>query len=143
MNKRALSAYVSCALKVVGIVILNERYIQNQFERAKQVLARAPSRIEKFREMHEKGEISASRLKRIEQILSQLTGDDDAIKRQDDRAISQIRDRCPEAENPAKTNILKSGLRVGFESLLLAIGYIIIGGTGLGGFTRSASLPLS
>jgi hypothetical protein len=45
--------------------------------------------------------------------------------------LNQIRQRRDEAEKQAKDNAWKSGLRIGISSLLLAIGYIIIGWTGL------------
>ncbi|WP_413175660.1 HpsJ family protein [Anabaena azotica] len=47
--------------------------------------------------------------------------------------ISQIRQRKEEAEKQAKDGAWKSGLRIGISSLLLSIGYIIIGWTGLKG----------
>jgi flagellar biosynthesis GTPase FlhF len=47
--------------------------------------------------------------------------------------ISQIRQQKEEAEKQAKESAWKSGLRIGISSLLLAIGYIIIGWTGLKG----------
>jgi hypothetical protein len=47
--------------------------------------------------------------------------------------ISQIRQRKEEAEKQAKDRAWKSGLRIGISSLLLSIGYIIIGWTGLKG----------
>ncbi len=47
--------------------------------------------------------------------------------------LSQIRQRKEEAEKQAKDNAWKSGLRIGISSLLLSIGYIIIGWTGLRG----------
>ncbi|MBH8574222.1 hypothetical protein I8752_14585 [Nostocaceae cyanobacterium CENA369] len=47
--------------------------------------------------------------------------------------LSQIRERKEAAEKQAKDNAWKSGLRIGISSLLLSIGYIIIGWTGLRG----------
>ncbi len=47
--------------------------------------------------------------------------------------LSQIRQRKEEAEKQAKDNAWKSGLRIGISSLLLSIGYMIIGWTGLRG----------
>jgi hypothetical protein len=47
--------------------------------------------------------------------------------------VSQIRERKEEVEKQAKDNAWKSALRIGFSSLLLSIGYIIIGWTGLRG----------
>jgi F0F1-type ATP synthase membrane subunit b/b' len=47
--------------------------------------------------------------------------------------ISEIRQRKEEAEKGTKDAAWKSGIRIGISSLLLAIGYIIIGWTGLKG----------
>ncbi|MBE9004019.1 hypothetical protein IQ259_02975 [Fortiea sp. LEGE XX443] len=47
--------------------------------------------------------------------------------------VSQIRQRKEDAEKQARDNAWKSGLRIGMSSLLLSIGYIIIGWTGLRG----------
>ncbi|TVP64722.1 MAG: hypothetical protein EA343_04685 [Nodularia sp. (in: Bacteria)] len=48
-----------------------------------------------------------------------------------DQRIIQIRQRREEAEKQARDNAWKSGLRIGISSLLLSIGYMIIGWTGL------------
>ncbi|WP_414549613.1 HpsJ family protein [Anabaena sp. CCY 0017] len=45
--------------------------------------------------------------------------------------ITQIRQRKEEAEKQARDNAWKSGIRIGISSLLLSIGYMIIGWTGL------------
>ncbi|MBU7582197.1 MAG: HpsJ family protein [Nostoc sp. TH1S01] len=47
--------------------------------------------------------------------------------------LTQIRQRKEDAEKQARDNAWKSGLRIGMSSLLLSIGYIIIGWTGLRG----------
>ncbi|GAB1544389.1 HpsJ family protein [Scytonema sp. NUACC21] len=47
--------------------------------------------------------------------------------------LSQIRERKEEAEKQARERAWKSGLRIGFSSLLLSIGYIIIGWSGIKG----------
>jgi flagellar biosynthesis GTPase FlhF len=47
--------------------------------------------------------------------------------------LSQIRQRKEEAEKEAKDSAWKSGLRIGISSLLLSVGYIVIGWTGLKG----------
>ncbi|QFS48207.1 HpsJ family protein [Nostoc sphaeroides] len=47
--------------------------------------------------------------------------------------LSQVRQRRDEADKQAKDTAWKSGLRIGISSLLLSIGYIIIGWTGLRG----------
>ncbi|MBD2412917.1 hypothetical protein FACHB389_06165 [Nostoc calcicola FACHB-389] len=62
---------------------------------------------------------------------------DKAIEQQTDiqtlrtQQLSQIRQRRDETVNQAKDTAWKSGLRIGISSLLLSIGYIIIGWTGL------------
>ncbi|MDZ8188365.1 MAG: HpsJ family protein [Nostoc sp. ChiSLP02] len=62
---------------------------------------------------------------------------DKAIEQQTDvqtlrtQQLSQVRQRRDEAEKQAKDTAWKSGLRIGISSLLLSIGYIIIGWTGL------------
>jgi len=47
------------------------------------------------------------------------------------RALSQIRGQREQVERQARQEAWKSGLRIGISSLLLSIGYIIIGWTGL------------
>ena len=64
---------------------------------------------------------------------------DKAIEQQTDlqtlrnQQLSQVRQRRDETEQQAKDAAWKSGLRIGISSLLLSIGYIIIGWTGLRG----------
>ncbi|WP_392531753.1 HpsJ family protein [Nostoc sp. C117] len=64
---------------------------------------------------------------------------DKAIEQQTDlqtlknQQLSQLRQRRDDAVKQAKDNAWKSGLRIGISSLLLSIGYIIIGWTGLRG----------
>lgn len=48
-----------------------------------------------------------------------------------DRALGQIRSRKQQAEQQARTEVWKSGLRIGISSLLLSIGYIAIAWNGL------------
>jgi hypothetical protein len=50
-----------------------------------------------------------------------------------DQRLVQIRTQKEELEKQAQNDALKSGLRIGISSLLLSIGYIIIGWTGLRG----------
>lgn len=64
---------------------------------------------------------------------------DKAIQEQTDiqalrnQQLSQVRQRKEEAEKQARDNAWKSGIRTGISSLLLSLGYIIIGWTGLKG----------
>jgi hypothetical protein len=63
----------------------------------------------------------------IDKFIAQQTDPNEIAKQK----IEQIRQRQREAETQAKDNAWKSGLRIGIGSLLLSIGYIIIGWNGL------------
>ncbi|WP_373527031.1 HpsJ family protein [Nostoc sp.] len=64
---------------------------------------------------------------------------DKAVEQQTDiqtvrtQQVSQVRERREDAEKQAKDAAWKSGLRISISSLLLSIGYMIIGWTGLRG----------
>lgn len=58
-----------------------------------------------------------------------------------EQQIRQIREQREQAEKQAKDRAWKSGLRIGISSLLLSIGYIIIGWTGLKGLGLGQSTP--
>ncbi|MFB2772955.1 HpsJ family protein [Pelatocladus sp. BLCC-F211] len=53
--------------------------------------------------------------------------------------LNQIRQSKEDAEKQAKERAWKSGMRIGMSSLLLSIGYIIIGWTGLRGMLSAQS----
>ncbi len=72
-------------------------------------------------------EQSKSNPKAIEEFLNQQA---DTLPTQ---LLGQIRDRKQELEQQAKTQSLKSSLQTGISSLLLAIGYITMGWSGLKG----------
>jgi ABC-type multidrug transport system fused ATPase/permease subunit len=65
--------------------------------------------------------------KSVDQFLNQQFSAD-GIR---NRALSQIRGRREQVERQARQEAWKSGLRIGISSLLLSIGYIIIGWTGI------------
>lgn len=87
----------------------------------------------------------------VKEVLKKAKADpkelDKAIEKQTDieglrtQQISQVRQRKEEAEKQARDNAWKSGLRTGISSLLLSIGYIIIGWTGLKGMGALQSGP--
>lgn len=54
---------------------------------------------------------------------------------------TEIRMRQEAAESTARSEALKSGLRIGISSLLLAVGYIVVGATGLKGLKQTANRP--
>lgn len=63
----------------------------------------------------------------LEKAIQQQTD----VKTLQTQQLSQVRQRRDEALQQAKDTAWKSGLRIGISSLLLSIGYIIIGWTGL------------
>ncbi|TAF11242.1 MAG: hypothetical protein EAZ77_01295 [Nostocales cyanobacterium] len=65
----------------------------------------------------------------LDKFIAQQTDPSEVAKQR----LNQIRQRKEEAEKQAKDGAWKSGLRIGISSLLLSIGYIIIGWTGLKG----------
>ncbi|MEH2310360.1 MAG: HpsJ family protein [Nostoc sp.] len=94
---------------------------------------------QKYKQALESSQIPAN----IKELLKKAKTDpqvlDKAIEQQTDlqtlrnQQLSQVRQRRDEAEQQAKDAAWKSGLRIGISSLLLSIGYIIIGWTGLRG----------
>ncbi|MEH1789953.1 MAG: HpsJ family protein [Nostoc sp.] len=94
---------------------------------------------QKYKQALESAQIPAN----IKELLKKAKTDpqvlDKAIEQQTDiqtlrtQQLSQLRQRRDEAETQAKDTAWKSGLRIGISSLLLSIGYIIIGWTGLRG----------
>ncbi|MGH1395725.1 MAG: hormogonium polysaccharide biosynthesis protein HpsJ [Trichormus sp.] len=67
--------------------------------------------------------------KELDQFIAQQT-DPQGLANQ---RLTQIRERRDDASQQARDNAWKSGIRIGISSLLLSIGYIIIGWTGLRG----------
>jgi hypothetical protein len=94
---------------------------------------------QRYKQALESSQIPAN----IKELLKKAKTDpqvlDKAIEQQTDiqtlrtQQLSQVRQRREEAEQQAKDTAWKSGLRIGISSLLLSIGYIIIGWTGLRG----------
>lgn len=83
----------------------------------------------------ESGQIKGDQLAQVQalksQIQQQLQSDPQALDKRAKDAQTQIRTRRLDLEKRAKSEFLKSGLRVGLSSLLLAVGYIMVGWTGL------------
>lgn len=64
-------------------------------------------------------------------LLQRLKQDPQALNQEAEAALNQIRTQQQQAQAQTKTDALKSRIRVGLRSLLLAIGYITIGWSGL------------
>lgn len=94
---------------------------------------------QKYKQALESSQIPAN----IKDLLKKAKTDpqalEKAIQQQTDiqtlqtQQLSQVRQRRDEAKKQATDTAWKSGLRIGISSLLLSIGYIIIGWTGLRG----------
>ncbi|MEC4983211.1 MAG: HpsJ family protein [Oscillatoria sp. PMC 1068.18] len=72
-------------------------------------------------------------LEAIRQQIDTLQQDPSALEQRVSEAQNQLGERKLELESQAKTQVWKLGLRTGVSSLLLAIGYIAIGWSGLKG----------
>lgn len=80
------------------------------------------------------GQVQGEQLARLQALRQQLQAfkqDPQSLNKQVEAAQTQIRSGKLEAEKRARTEALKLGLRTGLSSLLLAIGYSVIGWTGL------------
>ncbi|WP_017306397.1 HpsJ family protein [Spirulina subsalsa] len=109
-----------------------EGQIQSQFEQITQLLE-DEQRIQELDQAIASGQVQGQQLEQLQTIRSQiqeLRQNPDALQAQRESAETQLRTRRAEAEQQAKQNALKSGLRIGLSSVLLAIGYIVIGWTG-------------
>lgn len=80
------------------------------------------------------GQLQGEQLEQLQAIagqIEQLKGDPAALETQVNDAKTQIETRRKEAENQANLAAFKSGFRIGLSSLLLCVGYGLIG---FGGF---------
>ncbi|MHC5777500.1 hormogonium polysaccharide biosynthesis protein HpsJ [Nostoc sp.] len=94
---------------------------------------------QKYKQALESSQIPANikdllrKAKKDPQILDKAIEQQTDIQTLQTQQLSQLRQRRDEAQQQAKDTAWKSGLRIGISSLLLSIGYIIIGWTGLRG----------
>lgn len=72
-----------------------------------------------------------AQLQAIKQQIEKFKQDPKALNQKVEEAQTQLRSGKLEAEKRAKTEAWKQGLRTGVSSLLLSLGYIVIGWTGL------------
>jgi hypothetical protein len=92
---------------------------------------------QKYKQALESPQIPANIKELLKKAKTNPQALDKAIEQQTDiqtlqtQQLSQVRQRREEAQQQAKDTAWKSGLRIGISSLLLSIGYIIIGWTGL------------
>ncbi|HBB35097.1 MAG TPA: hypothetical protein DC064_25745 [Cyanobacteria bacterium UBA9273] len=97
-------------------------------------LIKDPKRLEELEKAIDSGQVQGEQLQRLQAVREQLQAlkqDPKALNQRVEQAQTQIRSGKLEAEKRARTEALKAGLRTGLSSLLLAIGYSIIGWMGL------------
>ncbi|NEO27345.1 MAG: hypothetical protein F6K03_10730 [Kamptonema sp. SIO4C4] len=109
-----------------------ESEIQSQFEQVNQLL-QDNTRLEQLNQAIESGEVQGAQLEQLRTIrenITQLQGNPQALAERREEAQTQLAERRQEAEQRARTNALKSGIRIGVSSFLLAVGYIMLGWAG-------------
>jgi TolA-binding protein len=106
--------------------------LENQ---SKQVdaLVKDPQKLSELDKAIASGRVQGEQLVRLQALKQQLQTfkqDPQSLNQQVEQAQTKIRGERLEAEKQTRTGALKLGLRTGLNSLLLAIGYIVIGWTG-------------
>jgi hypothetical protein len=97
-------------------------------------IVKDPQKLSELERAIESGQVQGEQLARLQALREQLQTfkkDPKALKAQVEAAQTQLRSGKLQAQNQAKTEALKLGLRTGLSSLLLAVGYSAIGWTGL------------
>jgi predicted nucleic acid-binding Zn-ribbon protein len=109
-----------------------ETQLDNQ---SKQVdaLVKDPQKLSELDKAIASGQVQGEQLARLQALKQQLQSfkqDPQTLNQQVEQAQTKIRSERLAAEKQTRTGALKLGLRTGLNSLLLAIGYIVIGWTG-------------
>jgi hypothetical protein len=114
---------------------LNERLkteMDSRRQQISQLLTASDSQIE---QLVQGGQLSQEQANAIKQFKANPDSVEPFLKKQEDELRTQLQTelgaRKQEAQANRKTLDLKSGIRVGLSSLLLAVGFITIGWTGL------------
>lgn len=74
----------------------------------------------------------------LDKLIAQKTNPLVAAQKSADQELNKIRSNKEKLEQRAKQDAWKAGLRTGLSSLLLSVGYIIIGWSGLRGMNKSS-----
>jgi len=74
----------------------------------------------------------------LEKLIAEQTNPIEAIQKQADKRLNKIRSDKEAAEKLARQEALQRGLRTGLSSLLLSVGYTIIGWSGLRSMNSSS-----
>ena len=131
-----------------------ETRIQQQYEQL-EALAQDPSRLQQLnqnitainqalssgqwqgRQINAEQRLQLQQQQQQFQALQQYAQNPQELQARLDELTTQLRSQRMERENTAKLQIFKQGFRIGLSSLMLSIGYIIIGWGGLKGMTTS------
>jgi len=110
-----------------------EAQLQGQLQQV-EALAKNEQRLKELDQAISSGQVQGEQLARLTAIREQLQKfkqDPKALNQQLDTLKTQIRSRKLDAEKKANEQATKLGIRTGLSSLLLALGYIGLGWTGL------------
>jgi hypothetical protein len=114
---------------------LENRLQQEIGSRQQQITQLLGATDEQLTQLEQSGQLSKEQATLIRQFKADRNGIAPFLKDQEDKlrtqATTELGKQKQQAEENLKTETLKSGLRIGISSLLLAIGYIVIGWTGL------------
>jgi CHASE3 domain sensor protein len=109
-----------------------ESQIQKQSQQVNNLL-KNEQELNKLNDAIKSGKIQGDQLKQLQNIqekLQKLKEDPKALQKQIEEAQTKVRAEKLKAENQARRESVKSSIRTGLSSFLLAIGYIAIGGLG-------------
>ncbi len=110
-----------------------EAQLQNQLQQV-DALLKNEQKLKELDQTINGGQVQGEQLARLQNLKEQLQKfkqDPKALNQQLEEAQTKIRSQKLQAEQKAKQEALKSAVRTGASSLLLAVGYIAIGWTGL------------
>ncbi|MDY6783566.1 MAG: HpsJ family protein [Cyanobacteriota bacterium] len=111
------------------------------------LILRDEARLNQLNQAIESGEAEGQQLQpaQIEQLkqlrdqIRTLQDNPQALSDRIEQAQTQVRERKLELEQQARTNAVKSGVRIGISSLLLALGYSALGWMGFKGLGSATS----
>ncbi|MBD3881229.1 hypothetical protein IFO70_05630 [Phormidium tenue FACHB-886] len=114
---------------------LETRIQQEIGSRREQITQLIGATDEQLTQLEQGGQLSKEQADLIRKFKADRNGVEPFLKGQEDdlrqQTSTEIAKQTQQAEQKLQTDTLKTGLQVGISSLLLAIGYIVIGWTGL------------
>ncbi|MGB0561437.1 MAG: HpsJ family protein [Spirulinaceae cyanobacterium] len=122
-----------------------ETQIEQQLGQVEQLLGDT-ARQQELEAAIDSGAVEGEQLEQLVTIkdqIDQLKQDPAALETQADEARSQLETRRKEAEQQANMTAFKSGVRIGLSSLLLSVGYILIGLNGFRGLAGGGGSNVS